>query len=68
MIVLSRAEEGFVQLKKEFDEYEKNKLVKEKYEVSVESCDLKINALKDKIKRWEEIQDKIYRIYRHTDQ
>ena len=59
MIVLSRAEEGFVQLKKEFDEYEKNKLVKEKYEVSVESCDLKINALKDKIKRWEEIQDKI---------
>jgi DNA repair exonuclease SbcCD ATPase subunit len=59
MTVLSRTEEGFVQLKKEFDEYEKNKLVKEKYEVSVESCDLKISALKDKIKRWEEIQDKI---------
>ena len=59
MTVLSRTEEGFVQLKKEFDEYEKNKLIKEKYEVSIESCDLKITSLKDKIKRWEEIQDKI---------
>ena len=56
---LSRKEQSFVQLKKEFDEYEKNKLVKEKYEISVESCDLKISALKDKLKRWEEIQDKI---------
>jgi DNA repair exonuclease SbcCD ATPase subunit len=56
---LSRKEQSFVQLKREFDEYEKNKLVKEKYEISVESCDLKISALKDKLKRWEEIQDKI---------
>ena len=56
---LSRKEQSFVQLKKEFDEYEKNKLVKEKYEVSVESCDLKIENLKQKIKSWEEIQDKI---------
>jgi DNA repair exonuclease SbcCD ATPase subunit len=59
MTDLSDKEKGFVQLKKEFDEYEKNKLVKEKYEVSVESCDLKIGSLNDKIKRWEEIQDKI---------
>jgi len=56
---LSDKEQSFVKLKKEFDEYEKNKLVKEKYEVSVESCDLKISVLKDKLKRWEEIQDKI---------
>jgi len=56
---LSGKEKGFVNLKKEFDEYEKNKLVKEKYEISVESCDLKIDSLKDKLKRWEEIQDKI---------
>jgi DNA repair exonuclease SbcCD ATPase subunit len=56
---LTIKEQSFVQLKKEFDEYEKNKLVKEKYEVSVESCDLKIGSLNDKIKRWEEIQDKI---------
>jgi DNA repair exonuclease SbcCD ATPase subunit len=56
---LSRKEQSFVQLKKEFDEYEKNKLIKEKYEVSVESCDLKIENLRQKIKSWEEIQDKI---------
>ena len=56
---LYRKEQSFVQLKKEFDEYEKNKLVKEKYEISVESCNLKIGTLKDKLKRWEEIQDKI---------
>jgi hypothetical protein len=55
MTVLSRKEEGFVQLKKEFDEYEKNKLIKEKYEASIESCDLKIENFKRKIKRWEEI-------------
>ena len=59
MTELSVKEQSFVQLKKEFDEYEKNKLVKEKYEISVESCDLKISSLKDKLKRWEEIQDKI---------
>lgn len=59
MTDLSDKEQSFVKLKKEFDEYEKNKLVKEKYEVSVESCDLKISTLKDKLKRWEEIQDKI---------
>jgi len=34
-------------------------LVKEKYEISIETCDLKIGSLNDKIKRWEEIQDKI---------
>ena len=59
MTDLSNKEQSFVQLKKEFDEYEKNKLVKEKYEISVESCDLKITSLKDKLKRWGEIQDKI---------
>ncbi len=59
MTDLSNKEQSFVQLKKEFDEYEKNKLVKEKYEISVESCDLKITSLNDKLKRWEEIQDKI---------
>ena len=56
---LSNKEQSFVKLKKEFDEYEKNKLVKEKYDVSIESCDLKISTLKDKLKRWGEIQDKI---------
>ena len=59
MRVLTGKEQAFVQLKKEFDEYEKNKLIKEKYELSIESCDLKMGVLKDKLKRYEEIQDKI---------
>jgi DNA repair exonuclease SbcCD ATPase subunit len=59
MTDLSNKEQSFVQLKKDFDEYEKNKLIKEKYELSVESCDLKISGLEDKLKRWDEIQDKI---------
>jgi DNA repair exonuclease SbcCD ATPase subunit len=59
MTELSIKEQGFVKLKKEFDEYEKNKLIKEKYEVSIESCDLKVESLKDKLKRWGEVQDKI---------
>ena len=52
-------EQGFTQLKKEFDEYEKNKLIKEKFEVSIESIDLKIEGLKVKLERYNEVQDKI---------
>jgi DNA repair exonuclease SbcCD ATPase subunit len=59
MQVLTSIEQTFVRLKKEFDEYEKNKLIKEKYELNIESCDLKINNLKDKIKKYNEVQDKI---------
>ena len=59
MQVLSSMEQTFVRLKKEFDEYEKNKLIKEKYELNIESCELKINNLRDKIKKYNEIQDKI---------
>jgi DNA repair exonuclease SbcCD ATPase subunit len=59
MTDLSVKEQSFVKLKKDFDEYEKNKLIKEKYDLSIESCDLKISSLKDKLKRWEEVQDKI---------
>ena len=56
---LTSKELGFVNLKKEFDEYEKNKLIKEKYELSVESFQLKIDALKTKLDRYSEVQDKI---------
>jgi DNA repair exonuclease SbcCD ATPase subunit len=59
MTELSNKEKGFVQLKKEFDEYEKNKLIKEKYELSIESLDLKISNLNDKLKRYNDIQEKI---------
>jgi DNA repair exonuclease SbcCD ATPase subunit len=56
---LESKEKSYTQLKKDFDEYEKNKLIKEKYELSIESCDLKISGLEDKLKRWDDVQDKI---------
>jgi DNA repair exonuclease SbcCD ATPase subunit len=59
MSELTNKEQGFVQLKKEFDEYEKNKLIKDKYVVSLESVELKIFNIKDKLKKYFEIQDKI---------
>ena len=56
---LTIKEQAFVQLKKEFDEYEKNKLIKEKYELSIEGFDLKIKGLQDKLTKYYELQDKI---------
>lgn len=52
-------EKSFTQLKKDFDEYERNKLVKEKYEVSLEATKLKLEKAKDKLKKYEESQEKI---------
>jgi DNA repair exonuclease SbcCD ATPase subunit len=54
-----KKEQSFTQLKKDFDEYERNKLIKEKYEISLESNQLKLGQAKDKLKRYEEVQDKI---------
>jgi DNA repair exonuclease SbcCD ATPase subunit len=59
MTDLSNKEQSFVQLKKEFDEYEKNKLIKEKYELNIESIDLKIGGLDDKLQKYYKAQDKI---------
>ena len=56
---LTSTEQSFVNLKKEFDEYEKNKLIKEKYELSVERFQLMIDSLKTKLERYSEVQDKI---------
>jgi len=56
---LDSKEKSYTQLKKDFHEYEKNKLVKEKYELSLESNELKLGQAKDKLKRYEEVQDKI---------
>jgi hypothetical protein len=56
---LDTEEKTYVQLKKEFDEYERNKLIKEKYEVSLESNGLKLDAVRSKLTRYEEVQDKI---------
>jgi DNA repair exonuclease SbcCD ATPase subunit len=52
-------EKSYTQLKKDFDLYEKNKLVKEKYEISHESNELKLEKAKTKLKRYQEVQDKI---------
>ena len=59
MTVLSGKEQAFVQLKKEFDEYEKNKLIREKYDLSIESYNLKIENLKQKLGRYNELIEKI---------
>lgn len=56
---LSIKEQSFVQLKKDFDEYEKNKLIREKYELTLEAESLKIEKAQDKLKRYHEVQDKI---------
>jgi len=59
MTDLTIKEQAFVQLKKEFDEYEKNKLIKEKYELSIEGFDLKIQGLKDKLIKYNDLLEKI---------
>lgn len=56
---LEKKEQSFTQLKKDFDEYEKAKLVKEKYEATLESSNLKLEQSVNKLKRYEEVQDKI---------
>ena len=54
-----KKEQLFTQLKKDFDEYERNKLIREKYEISLESNKLKVEQAKEKMKRYELVQDKI---------
>ena len=57
MQVLTSTEQTFVRLKKEFDEYEKNKLIFEKYQATIESIESKKLLLEDKLKRYDEVQD-----------
>jgi DNA repair exonuclease SbcCD ATPase subunit len=56
---LTGKEQSFVQLKKDFDEYERNKLVREKYELTLEAETLKLEKAQDTLKRYHEVQDKI---------
>ena len=56
---LNGKEEFFVQLKKDFYEYERNKLVREKYELTLEAEKLKLERAQDTLKRYHEVQDKI---------
>ena len=56
---LSDKEQGFVKLKKDFDEYERNKLVYEKYQATIETLQTKRDALESKLNRYGEMQDVI---------
>jgi DNA repair exonuclease SbcCD ATPase subunit len=59
MTVLIGKEKEFVDIKKQFDEYEKNKLIKEKYEATIENYQLKIEGLQNKITEYDKMLDKI---------
>jgi DNA repair protein SbcC/Rad50 len=52
-------EQAFTQLKKDFDEYEKNKLIREKYEAQVESQILKKSESETKLKKFEESKTRL---------
>ena len=55
----TKEEQSFVDLKKEFDLYERNKLIKEKFEIQLESHQTKLVSAKDKLKRFERDQKKV---------
>jgi DNA repair exonuclease SbcCD ATPase subunit len=59
MQVLTGIEQTFVRLKKEFDDYEKNKLIKEKYDATIENYQLKIEGLQSKLTEYDKMLDKI---------
>jgi DNA repair exonuclease SbcCD ATPase subunit len=56
---LNEQEKQFVQLKKDFDEYEKNKLIAEKYEAAIESLELKLEQNKNLQEQYTLLQSKI---------
>jgi DNA repair exonuclease SbcCD ATPase subunit len=56
---LSDKEQAFVKLKKDFDEYEKNKLVFEKFQATIENLQTKRESLEAKLNRYGEMQDVI---------
>lgn len=56
---LSLQEQSFVNLKKDFVTYERNKLIKEKFEIQLETLELKKGSLEEKLKRFKEVQIKL---------
>jgi DNA repair exonuclease SbcCD ATPase subunit len=56
---LDKQDKSYAQLKKDFDEYEKNKLIKEKYEAALESTVLKLDAKTSTKKKYFEQKSKI---------
>jgi DNA repair exonuclease SbcCD ATPase subunit len=59
MTVLTGKEKRFVDIKRQFDEYEKNKLIKEKHEATIENYQLKIGGLQTKLTEYDKMLDKI---------
>ena len=57
--LLTVKEKHFVELKKDFDQYERNKLIKEKFEIQLETLELKKNGLEDRLRRFKEVQIKL---------
>ena len=57
--LLTGKEKSFVELKKDFDQYERNKLIKEKFEIQLETLELKKNGLEDRLRRFKEVQIKL---------
>jgi DNA repair exonuclease SbcCD ATPase subunit len=56
---LDTQEKSYTQLKKDFDEYERNKLIKQKEELALESQTMKLEQLERKLKDYEAVQEKI---------
>ena len=59
VVKLETAEKKLIELKNDFDRYEKNKLVMGKLELTLESNDLKRSKLDDKLQRYFDAQEKI---------
>jgi DNA repair exonuclease SbcCD ATPase subunit len=56
---LNTKENEYVQIKKEFQQYEKSKLIKEKYELTLEADGLKLANAEGKLERYHQVQTKI---------
>ncbi len=59
LIELNTKEKEYVQIKKEFEQYEKSKLIKEKYELTIEADSLKLTNAEGKLERYHQVQTKI---------
>ena len=55
---MTKEEQSFVDLKKAFDLYERNKLIKEKFEIQLESLKLKKDQAQDKLDRFNKDKEK----------
>ena len=56
---LEKKEQSFTQLKKDFDEYERNKLIREKFEISLDAENLKLEQKERLLSDYESVQEKI---------